>query len=81
MQGSVLRHAVVIERAGTGYSAYVPDLPGCVATGRTLATIQSRIRTAMAMHLVGMREDGITVPKPSARAAYISAQAPRKKAG
>lgn len=77
----MLRYAVVIERAGTGYSAYVPNLPGCVATGRPPASVQSHMRTAMAMHLVGMREDGVSVPKPRARAAYITAEAPKRKAG
>lgn len=75
-----MRYAVVIERAGTGYSAYVPDLPGCVATGRTVASIPSLIRRAMAIHLVGMKEDGVAVPKPQARDAHLTAASPRRKA-
>jgi predicted RNase H-like HicB family nuclease len=47
----------------TGYSASVPDLPGCIATGRTLPTIKRRMREAIAMHIQGMREDGIQIPR------------------
>jgi predicted RNase H-like HicB family nuclease len=73
-----MRYAVVIEKAGANYSAYVPDLPGCVATGRTLPTVQRRIQQAVEMHIEGMREDGLRVPKPNARAGYVSAPAARK---
>lgn len=68
-----MRYAVVIEKAGSNYSAYVPDLPGCIATGRTPAIVGKRIREAVALHIAAMREDGIAVPRPSARAAYVNA--------
>jgi predicted RNase H-like HicB family nuclease len=60
-----MRYAVVIEKAGKNYGAYVPDLPGCIATGESVAEVETLIAQAMALHLEGMREDGITPPTPS----------------
>ena len=60
-----MRYAIVIEQAGANFSAYVPDLPGCVATGETLADTERAIREAIALHLEGMREDGAPIPPPS----------------
>ena len=57
-----MRYAIVIEKAESNYSAYVPDLPGCVATGATIAEVESEIRDAIAFHLDGLREDGLPVP-------------------
>lgn len=54
-----MRYAVVIEQAESNYSAYVPDLPGCVATGRTIEEAETQIREAIAFHLEGLREDGL----------------------
>ncbi len=53
-----MRYAIVIENAGPNFSAYVPDLPGCVATGATIDEVQREIREAIELHLEGMREDG-----------------------
>ncbi len=64
-------YMVVIERTGTGYSAYVPDLPGCVAAARTRGATMKLIRGAIDMHLAGMRDDGVRPPRPSAKAAYV----------
>ena len=66
------RYAVVIEKARRNYSAYVPDLPGCVATGATAAT-ERAIRAAIALHLRGLREDGVPIPRPTTRATYVTA--------
>ena len=66
-----MRYAVVIEKADGNYSAYVPDLPGCVATGQTLAEVESEIREAISFHVEGMREDGIPVPEPTSKVEYI----------
>lgn len=63
--------AIVIEQADSGYAAYVPDLPGCVATGRTPQVVEERIRSAIALHLAGMRADGLAVPQRTARVAYV----------
>ena len=68
-----MRYAVVIERAPTNFSAYVPDLPGCVATGPTLAATEAGIREAIRFHIDGLKEDGLPVPEPSTIADYIDA--------
>lgn len=66
-----MRYAIVIEKAESNYSAYVPDLPGCVATGATVEETESQIREAIAFHLDGMREDGIAIPQPASRVDYV----------
>ena len=66
-----MRYAVVIEKAEANYSAYVPDLPGCVATGATLQEVENEIREAIAFHLDGMREDGLPIPAPTSTVEYI----------
>jgi predicted RNase H-like HicB family nuclease len=68
-----MRYAVVIEKAEKNYSAYVPDLPGCVATGPTLEEVERTIKEAIRFHLDGMREDGAPIPKPSAVCEYVEA--------
>lgn len=70
-----MRYAIVIEQAGTNYSAYVPDLPGCVATGATLAEVESQIRDAVVFHLDGLREDGLVAPSASSKVDYIDVAA------
>ena len=70
-----MRYAVVIETAGSNYSAYVPDLPGCVATGMTLAETEQAIREAIEFHLEGMRDDGTPIPPPSSRVDYVEVAA------
>lgn len=67
-----MRYAVVIEQAGNNYSAYIPDLPGCVATGATLEEVELQIREALEFHIEGMRQDGLPIPTPSSRVEYIS---------
>jgi predicted RNase H-like HicB family nuclease len=68
-----MHYAVVIEKANNNYSAYVPDLPGCVATGATIAETQQQIEEAIAFHLEGLREDGIPVPEPTTHCQYVEA--------
>ena len=70
-----MRYAIVIDKAGGNLSAYVPDLPGCVATGATLAEIEVAIREAIEFHLDGMREDGEPIPTPSSRVDYVDVAA------
>ena len=72
---SLLRYAVVIEKADGNYSAYVPDLPGCVATGSTPEDAESQIREAIEFHLDGLREDGVSIPPPSSRVQYVEVAA------
>ena len=69
----MMRYAVVIEKANSNYSAYVPDLPGGIATGATVAEVEVEIGEAIRMHLEGLLEDGLVVPEPSAIAEYIEA--------
>ncbi len=60
-----MKYVVVIEKGESSFSAYVPDLPGCVAAGDSIEEVESLIRGAMEMHIAGLRQDGITVPPPS----------------
>ena len=70
-----MRYAIVIEKAEGNYSAYVPDLPGCVATGASVAEVESQIREAIAFHVEGMRGDGLPIPPPSSQVEYIDVAA------
>ena len=70
-----MRYAVVIEPSKTGFSAYVPDLPGCIAAGRSIAEVERLIAEAIAFHLEGMRADGESIPEPSSRVEYIDVAA------
>ena len=70
-----MRYAVVIENAGSSYSAYVPDLLGCVATGATLAETEVAIREAISFPLDGLREDGSPIPPPSSKVEYVDVAA------
>jgi predicted RNase H-like HicB family nuclease len=68
-----MRYAIVIEKADGNYSAFVPDLPGCVATGDTLEEVEREIRAAIRLHLAGLREDGLPAPEPAAVCEYVEA--------
>ncbi|HEY0544989.1 MAG TPA: type II toxin-antitoxin system HicB family antitoxin [Pyrinomonadaceae bacterium] len=68
-----MRYAIVIEKAENNYAAYVPDLPGCVATGATIEETEQQIREAIDLHLRGMREDGLPIPEPTSRVDYVEA--------
>jgi len=70
-----MRYAVVIENAGSNFSAYVPDLPGCIATGATLSETEAAIREAIVFHLDGLREDGSPIPPPTSKVEYIDVAA------
>ena len=68
-----MRYAVVIEKANGNYSAYVPDLPGCVATSDTVETVEREIRDAIRFHIEGLKEDGLPVPVPTSSVDYVEA--------
>ena len=68
-----MRYAVVIEKAGANYSGYVPDLPGCVATGATVQAVEDELREAIRFHIAGLKEDGLPAPEPVSVADYIDA--------
>ena len=70
-----MRYAIVIEKADGNFSAYVPDLPGCVATGPTVEEAEAEIREAIEFHLEGLREDGAPIPPPSSRVEYVEVAA------
>ncbi len=64
---------MVIEKAENNYAAYVPDLPGCVATGASVAEVEKGIRDAIRFHIDGLKEDGLPIPTPSSIAEYVDA--------
>ena len=68
-----MRYAVVIEKANDNYSAYVPDLPGCIATGDSIEEVEAEIGEAIRLHVEGLLEDGLPVPEPTAIAEYVEA--------
>jgi predicted RNase H-like HicB family nuclease len=70
-----MRYAVVIEKATDNYSAYVPDLPGCVAAGATIEEVEAYIREAIEFHLDGLRKDGTPPPQPSSHVEYVEVAA------
>ena len=67
-----MRYSVVIEKGERNYSAYLPDVPGCVATGRTPAVTLKRLAKALEMHMAGLREDGLPIPESTTQVDYIS---------
>jgi predicted RNase H-like HicB family nuclease len=68
-----MRYAVVIEKAFRNYSAYVPDLPGCVATGDTVKAVEAEIIDAIRFHIDGLKADGLPIPAPTSIADYVEA--------
>ncbi len=70
------RFLVVIEKADGNYSAYAPDLPGCVATGKTIEEAERNMHEAIKLHLQGLREDGLSIPTPQAHSEYMAISVP-----
>jgi predicted RNase H-like HicB family nuclease len=68
-----MRYAIVIEKAKANYSAYVPDLPGCIATGPSVDAVEHEIRDAIRFHIEGLKADGLPIPEPSAISEYVEA--------
>ncbi|MGA2268495.1 MAG: type II toxin-antitoxin system HicB family antitoxin [Bryobacteraceae bacterium] len=68
-----MKYLVIYEKTATGYSAYAPDLPGCITTGPTLEETERLMREAIEFHLEGLREDGLPIPEPTTTADYIIA--------
>jgi predicted RNase H-like HicB family nuclease len=66
-----MRYAIVVEKAENNYSAYVPDLPGCVATGFTVEETEREIREAIGLHIEGLIEDGLPIPQPASIVEYL----------
>lgn len=70
-----MKYTIVVEETSTGFSAYSPDLPGCVATGASQAAVESTMREAIELHLEGLRADGVPVPAPHSYATTIDVAA------
>lgn len=68
-----MRYAIVIEKTRTGYSAFVPDLPGCIATGASQSDVELEMKSAIRFHIDGLMEDGLPVPKATSIAEYVEA--------
>ena len=68
-----MRYAMIIEPGERNYSAYLPDLPSCIATGRTIEELRANMSRAIELHLEGMREDRLPIPQPTTLADYIEA--------
>ena len=70
-----MKYLIVIEPTTTGYSAYSPDVPGCVSTGATRAEIERNMHEAIEFHLEGLRQEGYEIPQPSTSSAYVEVEA------
>jgi predicted RNase H-like HicB family nuclease len=68
-----MRYATVIEKTAINYSAYVPDLPGCIATGSTIEEVSAEIQSAISFHLEGLQLEGLPIPEPTTICEYIEA--------
>jgi predicted RNase H-like HicB family nuclease len=68
-----MRYAIVIEKAASNYSAYAPDLPGCVATGDTVQAVEREMHEVIRFHIDGLREEGLPVPEPTRSVDYVEA--------
>jgi len=66
-----MRYTIIVEKGETSYGAYVPDLPGCVAVGKSKTEVLKLIREAVEFHLEGIKEEGLKVPQPSSSAEYV----------
>ena len=75
-----MRYAIVIEKADNNYSAYVPDVPGCIATGTTVDEVKRNLAEALQFHFEGMRADGDSVPTPSSTVDYLDLLTPTHRA-
>ena len=71
-----MRYAMTIETGQQNYSAYLPDLPGCVATGKTIQEVRERMREAVELHIAGMQEDGLPIPEPTNLARLLAGASP-----
>ena len=70
-----MKYLIVVEKTETGFSAYSPDILGCVATGATKEETEANMKEAIAFHVEGLKEEGFPVPQPSAKSAYIEVAA------
>jgi predicted RNase H-like HicB family nuclease len=69
-----MKYTMIIEKGKNNYSAYLPDMPGCVTTGKTIEEIKERMREAIEMHIEGLLEDGLPIPEPNSQIEYIEVE-------
>jgi predicted RNase H-like HicB family nuclease len=69
------RYLIILEKTATGFSAYSPDLPGCIATGKTRDETEAEMKSAIEFHIEGLRESGYEIPQPASQAAYCEVAA------
>ena len=70
-----MKYLIVVEKTATGFSAYSPDVPGCVSTGRTEKETEANMREAIEFHVDGLKQEGLPVPQPSTKWAYVKVAA------
>ncbi len=70
-----MKYLIILEKTSTGYSAYSPDVPGCVSAGDTAEETEANMREAIEFHIEGMREEGLSIPLPQSRASYVEVAA------
>jgi len=70
-----MKYLIIIEKTETGYSAYSPDLPGCISTGSTPEETETNMKEAISFHIDGLKEEGLSVPKPTSFSAYVEVAA------
>jgi predicted RNase H-like HicB family nuclease len=75
MRAEMKKYLVVIEKTGTGYSAYSPDLPGCISTGNTREEIERNMEEAIEFHLDGLRQNGYSISEPQSYSRYVEVRA------
>jgi predicted RNase H-like HicB family nuclease len=74
-----MKYAVIYEKTGTGYSAYAPDLPGCIATGTSLELTKRRMERAVEVHVAAMDADGDPIPEPTTQTDYVETPRPSRR--
>ena len=70
-----MKYLIVVEKTATGFSAYSPDVPGCVSTGRTEEETETNMKEAIEFHVDGLKQEGLPVPQPSTKSAYVEISA------
>ncbi len=70
-----MKYLIILEKTSTGYSAYSPDLPGCISAGDTAENTETNMREAIEFHIEGLRDEGLSIPIPQSRASYIEVAA------
>ena len=70
-----MKYLIILEKTSTGYSAYSPDLPGCVSAGDTAEDTETNMREAIEFHIEGMLQEGLSIPAPQSRASYVEVAA------